>query len=433
MGVRFVEVLLAVTLVVSPATAQKKTSALQSQLESDFLGKPFVTKVSLGAYVRNYYSDLQRDCTRLIDTEVSPDGSVDYLVRRGCQEFLYPVPPNFYIRPDAMTGRHQVGSQVWVSKIELKNDRVEFWLQSTPNSNLVKDYAKLKFMFGKGYQSWEYDAILNEIAQALKVESYERALTLKAEFGELSAQLVEAEIKYQSQSTSASARLAAGTRFANLLRKLAENRSAYKTLGREDADPEVYMRRAHELESEIQGLEQEVRKKKAEGIRQSLQRESTQADELKTELQAPAPTTLSEWESRVETLNRYNQVLLQQRTLMTALKDLGEPVSPAEWTELEENLGWAEDTGNRLTNVRTSLELEELNRDFRAMERERLRLLDAYTRAFDTRQEQPALEALLVHLRRMLDNRLAAERLGSETASGQATRLRKEIEKLSKR
>jgi hypothetical protein len=432
MGVRFAAVLLAFAVVVSTAAAQKKSSGLQSRLESEFLGKPFPTKVRLGAYLRYYHSGLGGDCTRLIDTEVSPDGSVAYQARRGCLEGDF-LAANFYVRPDAMTGTHPIGTQVWIWKIELKDDRVEFWLQSTPNSNLVKDYAKLKFMLGKGYQRWDYDTILDQIARALKVESYERALALKAEFAELSAQLAEAERNYQAQSASASARLASATRLANLLGRLAQNRSAYTALGRDDAKPEEYLRRVRELESEIQGLEPIVRKEKAEGMRQSLQRETAQANQLKAGLQAPAPTTLSEWESRLETLNRYNQVLLQQRALLMALKDLGEPIAPAEWTELEENLRWSEDIGNRLMRVRTSLELEELNRDFRAMERERLRLLDAYTRAFNTRQEQPALEALLVHLRRMLDNRLAAERLGSEKASGQAAQLRKEIEKLSKR
>jgi len=259
MGVRSAAVLLAVTVVVSTAAAQKKPSALQSRLESEFLGKPFVTRIRLGAYVRYYVSDLQRNCTRLIDTEVSPDGSVDYLVRRGCLEFIYPSPPNFYIRPDAMTGIHEVGSQIWVWKIELKDNRIEFWLRSDPNSDSVEAYAKLKFMLGKGYQSWDYDAILNEIARALKVEFYERAVALKAEFAELSAQLAEAERNYQSQSARASARLAAATRLANLLRELSENRSAYKALGRDDADPEVFMRRARELESEIQELGRQAR------------------------------------------------------------------------------------------------------------------------------------------------------------------------------
>lgn len=432
MSVHLVVVLLAVAVAASPAAAQKKPSALQSRLESEFLGKPFATKVLLGAFISYYNDELKQNCTQLIDTEISTEGSVAYLARQGCPRGLVWA-GNWYVRPDAMTGKHRIGSQLWVWKIELKDDRIEFWLRSAPDSNLVKDYAKLKFMLGKGYQSWDYDAVLNQIVQALKVESYERALALKAEFAELSAQLAEAERNYQSQSANLSARLAAATTLANLLRKLAENRSAYKALGREVADPEVYMRRAHELESEIQGMEQEARKEKADGIRQSLQKVTAQADQLKGKLQAPPPTTLSEWTSRLEVLNQYKQNLLQQRTLMTALKDLGEPVSPAEWTELEENLGWSEDTGTQLMQVRTSLESEELNRDFRDMEPERRRLLDRYTRAFNTPQERPILEALLAHLRRMLDNRLAAERLGSKTASGQADQLRKEIEKLSKR
>lgn len=432
MRFRFVAVLFVVAVVVSTAAAQKEPSTLQSRLESEFLGKPFLTKVRLGAYVRYYHSGLRGNCTRLIDTEVSSDGTVDYQVRRGCLEGDF-LARNYYIRPDAMTGTHQFGSQVWVWKLELNGDRIEFWLRSDPNSNSVQAYAKLKFMFGKGYQSWDYDTVLDQVARALKIESYERALALKAEFADLSSQLAEAESNHQSQSASVSERLEAATRLADLLHRLAENRSAYKSLGRDGANPEEYLRRVRELESEIRGLEYRARQEKADEIRQYLQRETAQANQLKRELQAPAPTTLSEWEIRLEILSQYKQVLLQQRALMTVLRELGEPVSPAEWTELEENLEWSEDTGTQLMQVRASLELEDLNRKFRTMERERVRLLDAYTRAFNTRQEQPALEALLVHLRRMLDNRLAAEELGTETASGQAAQLRKEIEKFSKR
>jgi hypothetical protein len=421
------------TTLSSSSVAEKKPLPLQSRLESEFLGKPFVTKILLGAYVRYYYSEVQRDCTRLIDTELSPGGSPEYLVRRGCQEFLYPVPPNAYVRPDAMTGAHQVGSQVWVWKIELKDDRIEFWLRSAPNSNLVKDYAKLKLMLGKGYRSWNYDAILDQIAQALRVESHERALALRAEFDHLSGQLVTAEQDYEAQGSTTSARLAAAARLADLLRRLAANRSQFTALGRDEGDPEEYLPRLREVEAAIQELEQQARQQRVDELRQSLGVEAAQASKLKAELQAPSPTTLAQWEARQQALGRYKEVLGRQRALVTSLTSLGEPVPPEEMTELEQNLRWAADNERELALVREGLELRSLDTDFRAMQQERQRLLDRYTRAFNTPQERPALEAFLAHLRRMLENRLAAERMGGEAAAQQAEQLRKEIDKWSQR
>jgi hypothetical protein len=260
-----------------------------------------------------------------------------------------------------------------------------------------------------------------------------RPLALNKQFADLKAQLVEIQNAYQNQSTSARSRLETAIRLIDLLRKLAENRSAYRALGREDASPEEYLQRAREVEQRLHELEQQARKEEAEELRQTLRREMAQASQLKAELQGPAPASLAEWQARMEGVGRYKEALGRQRALVTSLRDLGEPVPPEEMGELEQNLRWAADTERELALAREGLELGTLEADYRAMQQERRRLEDRYTRAFNTPQERPAQEALLAHLRRMLENRMAAERTGGEAAAKQAEQLRKEIDKWSRR
>lgn len=146
-----------------------------------------------------------------------------------------------------------------------------------------------------------------------------------------------------------------------------------------------------------------------------------------------APASLAEWERKREALGEYRRVLAERQALFGQLQAGGQTPPAAELERLKEELNYADSVERLLAGQRQKLQLAQIDANYRDMERKRAQLLDAYTRAFGSAQERPALQTLISHLERMLENRTAAEGLGEGAAAAQASRLRTEIDKLKKR
>lgn len=416
------------------ASGKKDASQLLAQLQTDFVGKQFTSKIMLGGYWRRYDPAAAMNLERLIDTEIYFDGQVKYWVRAAAflsHDFLQ----SFYIRPDAISRTFSAGSKVWVQKVELKGDRIELWLSGVgPTDKTLDSYAKVKVMLGNNFQqSLSYDDIMMAVSKALRIEKYERLQELNTQYTTLLAQLGEAERTYQNAQNISAAKLQAATQLVEVLRMLAQNRTEYSALGRTDSSPATYSQRANELESEIRSLEQQVRIDQIKEVRRILQTEAAELTGLKSVLQQQPPSTLTEWQQRSEALSKYKNLLTHRQTLYSILESAEEPMPAAELTKLQEEVRWADELAGTLSRDRQRLELLQLDTEYRAMERRRGQLLDAYTRAFATPNERQTLATLLQHLQRMQENRAVAQQMGYGPASRQAAELQQQIEKLRRR
>jgi len=429
----WMNVFVVLAVAVSAVPAEKKQSPLQGRLESEFLGKSFETKIRLGSYVR-----LASDCFRLIDTEYSTGGTVRYQARRGC--YLQtgklgrePFAPNFYVDSGKITKAVSPGAKVSVGKIDLMDDRVELWLAADLRGHPVDSYAKIKFMVGKGYQGWDYEKLVDVIAQALRVESRERVATLEADFADLKSKLGEAEARHRAAAGPATERLQTASHLRDLLQQMAQNRSAWISAGRADPEAGTYLERASALDAEITKLQAEARSERVEATRARLRANAAEAAKLKAVLEQQPPATLPEWEQRSQSLKDYRRLLDERRPLYAALEKEGEAGLSADLEKWQQELKDTERLKDSLAREQQTIQLARLSAEYRDMARKRAQLLDAYTRGFGSAQERPALQALIAHLEQMRQNRTAAQQLGDSAAATELSRLQAEIDKFRKR
>jgi len=429
-----VTLLLLLLLLAFPVAAKERASPLLTQLEAEFKGNEFTTKVVLANFWRYQAPDFGRELTRLIDTEISPSGSIKYLVRRGHVEPYDVLASPFYIRPDKITSQLPVGARVRVTKVELKDDRIELWLNGSEGRVSANQYAKLKLMLGKGFEkSYDLEAVLSIITRALRLERFERLQTLKAEYPQLKEKLATAEGRYKAAQGDARSRLQTAQQFRNVLQELVKNRTDYDSLIQAASDPErdQYARQAADLEETIQALDQEAKKQRAEEIKKTLSVEAEEAGQIKAQLQRK-PGSLSEWEQQNAALARWEELLHHRQTLHSELAETGEVAPASETAALQQGFEEIQTLRAGLEGQRQALRLAELDNQYREMDRQRRQLMDAYTRAFGTPRQRPAGEKLYIHLHQMNENRTEAQHLGSEQAAGQAAGLQKEMDRVQR-
>ena len=428
-------VVLAIPLIA--VTEKPKDSPLHRRLESELMGKSFEVKIRLGSYWSYYNQKTGKQCYRLIDTEFVPNGGVRYQARRGCyseagqQEDF--IAGNVYVDPGKITRDVAPGVRIRVIKVDMMDDRIELLLQRTDGKSVIDSYAKIKFMLGKGYLQSDPETVLKLISQTLRIESFERIDSLTVEFADLQNQLKGAEATYAAiVSANAGERLEAAKRVRATLQRITSNRSAYISAGGSDPDAGTYMERAGLLDGEIAKLETEVKKEKVNAARAALEANVTAAAQKKAALGQPV-ASLPEWERKSQTLTDYRRLLDERQSLFSQLQTVGEPASTDDVEKMKEEVRYSESLNASLISERQKLQLVQINADYGNMERKRSQLLDAYTRAFGSAKERPALQELIGHLERMVGNRAEAERLGDATAATQISRLRTEVEKLKKR
>ena len=423
-----VKCLLLLLLLASPVWAKKPPTPLLSQLESEFAGKEFTTKVPFGNSVHVSYTDGATE-KRLVDTEISPDGSVQYLVRRGIR-LTGPGSGNFYVELRKIDSTLAMGSRVRVLKVEMRDDRIELLLSGTNDA-----YAKLKVILGKGFEgSYNLEAVLGIVSRALRLERFERLQTLKAEYPQLKEKLATAESRYKTAQGDARSRLQAAQQFQSALQELVKNRTDYDSLTQTASDPErdQYARQAADLEKSIQALDQEANKQRAEEIRKTLSAEAEEAAQIRAQLRQKKPGSLAEWEQQMASLQRWEELLHHRQTLHGELAETGEGAPASETTALQQGFQEIQTLRAALEGQRQALRLAELDNQYREMDRQRRQLMDAYTRAFGTPRQRPEGEKLYIHLHQMNENRTEAQHLGSEQAAGQAAGLQKEMDRLQR-
>lgn len=412
----------------SLSPAKKPSSPLLSQLQEEFQGKEFTTKVALGSSTSVAYSDGQSE-TRLVDTEAYPNGSIRYLVRRGLR-LGGPGAGNFYLPLDQVDSTLSAGTRVRVTRLEMREDRIEFLLKGGPGNA----YAKLKVMLGKGFEdSYDMDKVLTVVSAALRLERFEQLQALKAEYPQLKQKLAAVEGAFKSSPTDPRSRLDAARQLQDVLRQLLENRKSYDSLTATLQDPEAdqYGREAAELGKTVEALDQEAKKERAAEIKQALKSEEEQSARLKSQLQ-PKPSSVAEWESAMDLQKRLYETVTHRQALLQELTQLGEPAPAEESAAIQNDVAEGQRIRDALQSQRRALDLADLDARYGEMDRNRKQLMDSYTRAFGTPRQRAEGEKLALHLHQMWENRTAADNLGSDRAKGQAATLQKDIERLKR-
>lgn len=419
--------LLLLLLVSSPLLA-RKPSPLLTQLKAEFSDKEFTTKVPFGSSTTVAYEDGGSE-NRFVDTEVYPGGGVRYLVRRGLR-LGGPRTGNFYLSLEQMGSALPAGTTVRVTRLEMMEDRIEFFLKGGPGSS----YAKLKVMLGRGFESsYDLEKVLTVVSGALRLERFEQLQALKAEYPQLKQKLATAEAGFKGPQTDARSKLEAGRQVQDVLGQLLENRKSYDSLTATVQDPEAdqYGREAADLGKTVEALDQEARKERVGEIRQGLKSEEAQAEQLKSQLQAK-PSSVAEWERAMDLQKGLYQTITLRQALLQELTQLGELASVEESAAIQADIAEAQRIREALQSQRQALDLADLEARYHKMSEKRAQLLDSYTRAFGTPKQALESARLTGHLQQMYENRLAAQKLGSDKAAGQAAALLKEIERIKR-
>lgn len=129
-------------------------------------------------------------------------------------------------------------------------------------------------------------------------------------------------------------------------------------------------------------------------------------------------------------LERWETLPAQRDELLKQLAAEGDTTAAAEQATLAEERRELARQRDALGQDQRRVDLAELDSEYRELDGRRVQLKDAYTRAFDSAKQSEAADALLAHLRRLHENRLAAQKLGSNTAARQAAKIKAEMDRV---
>ena len=142
--------------------------------------------------------------------------------------------------------------------------------------------------------------------------------------------------------------------------------------------------------------------------------------------------TLAEWQKKSSSAGEYRGLLAERKNLILQLDTEGESRKDLEADLAAENKS-ADEAADYLNVDYKRVQILQLNTDYAAMEKARIKLLDDYTRAFGSAQERGMLQAILTHLESMVRNRNEARDLGLGSAAKQVSQLQSEIVQLRQR
>ncbi len=398
-------VLVALSLTL-PALSADKSSSLLTNLNNEFLNHSFRTKIVVGKYTTSATTNQQM---HYVDTEILPDGGIRYLARGFW--------PAVHIAPVALTASFSKGAEVWICRIELKDDRIEFTASGSDSPNNLANEPKLKFMLGKGYESWDYPRIEAVISHVLAIERLEKLAQLQADYADLQRQLAEAKTAGSAiPAKDLDAQIANKQRLHDLYAKLAANRMGMAGVDQGDSESAGFSKSEAEVGVELQTLtaERSAQQKAqlaqaATALRQTYIVAKQQIRSTKNLQQRR--DNIDQAKSALDTLK--NNYLAQERLDSPMTADLS-------WVSDEERSLNAMTAD--LPNLEARQRLNELDAQYKVLEQKRSTLQTAYVNA-GTEDKQVAAIALKKQLQMMYDNRIAADHAGSKTAAKQAAGL----------
>jgi hypothetical protein len=426
---KFAKRLLVGLLLGCSLSAQQRPPALLTQLEAEFLNKTFAAKIEFGNANEGVLVGYH---IYLVDTEVYPDGRLQYHstlleVERGYNENLlardYQLPSRYLTLSNRTLWGFKVGTVFRVVKVELKDDRVELTLRSSVGDA----HAKLKLMMGKNFQKTTTPgAVIDFAGRSIVIARLERAKQLTADYPPLMDRVTALSIPLPADAVATS-RLERAQQLREALQAVVSNRTEYAAASKSPAPTDQLTDRVRELDTQIPRLQEAVQKERVGTLKASYDVAQIDAAQLKAGAGIGAAKTLAEWQQQTEALKQWDANVRERARLREQLAAAGESVDPVD-TDGELN---AIDTRRAaLASDRRRLELASLNVEYGNLERRRIALLDAYTRAFGTAGERESAARLIDHLRAMQTNRMAAQQAGAAGAAAQIDVLGREITRI---
>jgi hypothetical protein len=168
------------------AAPPKKNPDVEQSVKSELVGKMFTTKILVGSYIPCQNSSIlhvaRSDAYKMVDTELSPDGSIKFYARANC---FYPGGMMFDTTKGYVAARFSSeippGTSVWVRGVDFKEDRIEVDLSSN-NSTAAEGSGKIKYMLGTSYRTLSEDELMEAINHGIRIPAYEKLDQLKTEF-----------------------------------------------------------------------------------------------------------------------------------------------------------------------------------------------------------------------------------------------------------
>jgi hypothetical protein len=430
--IRQLAALAGLLLVARPLSSQTPSQPLTA-IDAELNGRVFVTRIVLGNGYQFYNQSAQRDLLRRVDTEVSLNRGVEYLAiwpnleTDGKPATVGIFDRSYHVEPSKLTYSVPVGYKVRVTKVEWHDDRLELWLLTMEDNK----YAKLKFIFGKGFQKTATrHVILTLVSRALVLEDFERLQAVESEYPDLTRRLDAARSDYTS-AAGAAARLQAAEEIHRLLRALERNRAVaeeltHDTIGGESSK---YAKQVAEIDSSLNQIREENRVARINEIGTILKDKDQQIDAIVGGIQSQRPSGLAGWREQQMRLAEARKLFDEKATLVDERSTLGRAPTADEVVQSTRQRRRLESVRASLASQRGGLENVQTEDDSRAMERKLSGLRDTYTRAFGTPTFAAEANRYLALLQQMHDNRLEAAKNGSTAAADQATTLQKEIER----
>jgi hypothetical protein len=407
--------------------AKKENNELLTQLDKALKGKVFSSKVVIGSSIQWYCSSNATSPSNLpVDTELYAAGAVGYYARFN----LCPHSPVGRIDAGQVTNKLPIGARVTVTGIEVKGDRVELLL-SGPGG----EYAKIKLMLGKNFAaSTDFNGVMRWVDDALRDEQAERIKALDNRFEQLGRELSKNEMTLNTLSNGPQIRLNAATEIQRILRETLQNRSEYwKLTGGLGASQESdYNSRIAGMDNVIQGLEDEAHKVRIGEIRQIMKTEADNEAQMKSSVRGKKAANLEELENQLALLDQCQAIVDHRQSLQVELTTYGDSGLVSGFPDPKAELEEIHSLRDQLERQRSGFQSIQLNNDFKEMENKRIQLLDKYTRATDPSQQRLEAGRLIEHLKRMIENRQQAQKLGNTQAAAQTTRFQKDIERIQR-
>ena len=407
---------------ITAALHAEKSSPLLTNLNSEFLGKSFQTKLKVGSSATGL-TDSSNEQRHLIDTEVDINGDVKYLARG-----LWPPQR---ISQDRVTTLLAPGTPLWVWKIELKDDRIEFSLSSSEATHTVATYAKLKFMLGKGYESWDYGRIEAIIANSLRIEHLEKLAQLKTDYTDLTRQLEAAKLTDSSvPAKDLDGQISSKQHLQVLYEKLVANRLEIASMGQSDTESATFRKGADAIRIDVAQLQEQRKSQRRAELAANATAVRQQYVSLKQRI-STTPSNNKQLQHRQDDIAAAKKILGDLKSNYTQQQALGFLVPPADLSWLDTESKTLDSLLADVPNMEARLNLNGLEVQYKAMEQKRNALQAAYMKAAGTPDQTAAADALKKHLRLMYDNRIAAERAGSKSAKQQAAGLQMVMQHLN--
>lgn len=419
---------LVVLLSMTTALYAAKSSSLLTNLNSEFLGQSFPIKHRVGRYVGSISSGEQY---RLVDTEVDINGNIKYLARSGGGGVIT-LGPSQHISENQMTASFDPGARLWVWKIELKDDRIEFWLSSSETTHTVATYAKLKFMFGKGYESWDYGRFEAIIGNSLRIERLEKLAQLKTDYTDLKRQLEAAKSTDSSiPAKNLDGQISSKQHLQVLYEKLVANRLEIASMGQSDTESATFRKEVDAIRIDVAQLQEQRKSQRGAELAANATAVRERYVNLKQRISTTRSNNKLQLQHRQDDIEAAKKILGDLKSNYTQQQALGFLVPPADLSWLDTESKTLDSLLADVPNMEARLNLNGLDVQYKAMEQKRDALQAAYMKAAGTPDQTAAADALKKHLRLMYDNRIAAERAGSKIAKQQAAGLQMVIQHLN--